>query len=51
MPARRLGSLPPAERRACVERVGRRMAELSDAERTFRAEVLYAVAAGRHGLG
>lgn len=44
MPARRLVSLAPAERVACEERARRRVAKLTEEERTYRPEILYAVA-------
>jgi SAM-dependent methyltransferase len=44
MPGRRLVSLAPGERVACEERARRRIARLSEEERTYRPEILYAVA-------
>lgn len=43
MPGRRLVSLAPGERVACEERARRRIAKLSEEERTYRPEILYAV--------
>jgi hypothetical protein len=44
MPGRRLVSLAPGERVACEERARRRIARLSEEERTYRPEILYAMA-------
>jgi hypothetical protein len=44
IPARRLASLPPAERDACRAEMAARLAGLGQDELTYRAEVLFAIA-------